>query len=106
MAARLSALLLLFVITVTLPVGSPVDVLIRPDDVVHDDASPLTATLLDKVFRSAEFLYTLGLPSGTTLLALVPSHHNHALKEPIGIHLEPDHVVLFERGSDAASKPV
>jgi iron(III) transport system ATP-binding protein len=82
--------------TVTLPVGSPVDVLIRPDDVVHDDASPLTATVLDKVFRGAEFLYTLGLPSGTTLLALVPSHHNHALKEPIGIRLEPDHLVLFE----------
>ena len=73
---------------------------------MHDDASPLTATVLDKVFRGAEFLYTLGLPSGTTLLALVPSHHNHALKEPIGIRLEPDHLVLFERGPDAASKPV
>jgi hypothetical protein len=49
-------------------------------------------------FCGAEFLYTLGgLPSGTTLLALVPSHHNHALKEPIGIRLEPAHLVLFER---------
>ncbi|HZC03420.1 MAG TPA: TOBE domain-containing protein, partial [Gammaproteobacteria bacterium] len=48
-------------------------------------------------FRGAEFLYTLGPPSGTTLLALVPSHHNHALKEPIGIRLEPGHLVLFER---------
>ncbi len=82
---------------VDLPQGCPVDVLIRPDDVVHDDASPLTAAVLDKVFRGAEFLYTLGLPSGAKLLALVPSHHNHEINEQIGIRLEPDHLVLFKR---------
>jgi iron(III) transport system ATP-binding protein len=82
---------------VDFPQGCPVDVLIRPDDVVHDDASPLTATVLDKAFRGAEFLYTLGLPSGVRLLALVPSHHNHATNERIGIRLETDHLVLFKR---------
>ena len=38
-----------------------------------------------KAFRGAEFLYTLRLASGETVMALVPSHHNHAIGERIGI---------------------
>jgi iron(III) transport system ATP-binding protein len=72
-----------------------VDVLLRPDDVVHDDASPLQAVVVRKAFRGAEFLYTLRLDSGREVLALVPSHHDHAVGEPIGIRLEADHVVTF-----------
>ncbi len=77
--------------------GCAVDVLLRPDDVVHDDASPVTAEVLAKAFRGAEFLYTLRLASGATLLSLVPSHHNHAIGEHIGIRLEADHVVAYKR---------
>ena len=77
--------------------GCSVDVLLRPDDVIHDDASPLQAEVLRKAFRGAEFLYTLKLPSGREVLALVPSHHNHAIGEKIGIRLEVDHVVAFSR---------
>ncbi|MCW5604089.1 MAG: ABC transporter ATP-binding protein, partial [Burkholderiales bacterium] len=40
------------------PHGSVVDVLLRPDDILHDDASPLQAQVLHKAFRGAEFLYT------------------------------------------------
>jgi iron(III) transport system ATP-binding protein len=72
-----------------------VDVLLRPDDVVHDDASALQAVVVRKAFRGAEFLYTLKLASGREVLALVPSHHDHAVGEPIGIRLEADHVVTF-----------
>jgi len=72
-----------------------VDVLLRPDDIVHDDASPLQAVVLHKAFRGADILYTLGLPSGASALSLVPSHHNHAIGEKIGIRLEADHVVVF-----------
>jgi iron(III) transport system ATP-binding protein len=74
-----------------------VDVLLRADDVIHDDNSPLKAEVIRKAFRGAEFLYTLKLPSGQQLLALVPSHHDHALGEQIGIRLEADHVVTFPR---------
>ena len=73
------------------------DVLLRPDDVVHDDASPVTAQVVAKAFRGAEFLYTLQLASGKTVLSLVPSHHNHAIGERIGIRLEADHVVAYKR---------
>jgi iron(III) transport system ATP-binding protein len=74
-----------------------VDVLLRPDDILHDDASPLQAEVLHKAFRGAEFLYTLKLPLGSRILSLVPSHHNHAIGEKIGIRLELEHVVAFPR---------
>ena len=74
-----------------------VDVLLRPDDVVHDDASPMQALVVRKAFRGAEFLYTLCLPSGKEVLALVPSHHDHHVGESIGIRLEAEHVITFER---------
>jgi iron(III) transport system ATP-binding protein len=76
-----------------------VDVLLRPDDVIHDDASPVQAEVLRKAFRGADFLYALKLPSGQEVLALVPSHHNHAIGERIGVRLELDHVVAFTRTS-------
>ncbi|HEV7800032.1 MAG TPA: ABC transporter ATP-binding protein [Burkholderiales bacterium] len=79
--------------------GSEVDVLLRPDDILHDDSSPLQARVLHKAFRGAEFLYTLELPGGGRVLSLVPSHHNHAVGETIGIRLEIDHVVAFPRES-------
>jgi len=72
-----------------------VTVLLRPDDVIHDDSSPLQAEVVRKAFRGASFLYTLRLPSGAQLLALVPSHHNHAVGERIGIRFGADHVVTF-----------
>jgi len=79
------------------PAGTQVDVLLRPDDVLHDDASPLQAEVLHKAFRGAEFIYTLQIVSGERILSLVPSHHNHAIGEKIGIRLEVDHVVAFPR---------
>ena len=80
-----------------LPPGTAVDVLLRPDDILHDDSSPLQARVLHKAFRGAEFLYTLQLPGGGHVLSLVPSHHNHAIGEQIGIRLEIDHLVAFPR---------
>jgi len=82
------------------PQGTEVDVLLRPDDILHDDASPLQAQVLHKAFRGAQFLYTLQLPAGGRVMSLVPSHHNHAIGERIGIRLEIDHLVVFRR--DAA----
>jgi len=76
--------------------GCLTDILLRPDDVVHDDASSLKAEVTHKAFRGAEILYTLKLASGRKVLALVPSHHNHALGERIGIRLDVDHVVAFQ----------
>ncbi len=82
--------------------GCAVDVLLRPDDVVHDDASPTRAEVRHKAFRGADILYTLRLGSGAEVLSLVPSHHNHAIGELIGVRLEADHVIAFQPEGVAA----
>jgi iron(III) transport system ATP-binding protein len=75
------------------------DVLLRADDIVHDDAAPVKAQILRKAFRGSEFLYTLKLQSGESVMAHVPSHHDHALGEWIGIRAQVDHVVTFPRAA-------
>ena len=78
--------------------GCPADVLIRPDDIVHDDNSPLKAKVLNKRFRGANILYTLQLQSDEKVLALVSSHHNHSIGQKIGIQPQVDEIILFEGG--------
>ena len=75
------------------------DVLLRADDIVHDDASPVRALIERKAFRGSEFLLTLRLASGERVLAHVPSHHDHEVGEWIGIRAEVDHVVTFDRAA-------
>lgn len=79
------------------PLGERVDILLRPDDIVHDDASPMLAKVVHKAFQGADILYTLQLDSGDQVLSLVPSHHDHRLGSKIGIRLEIDHVIAFSR---------
>lgn len=81
------------------------DVLLRADDIIHDDDAPVKAQIMRKAFRGSEFLYTLRLASGHNLMTHVPSHHNHAVGEWIGIRAAVDHVVTFERGGGASSPP-
>jgi iron(III) transport system ATP-binding protein len=75
------------------------DVLLRADDIVHDDASPVKARIERKAFRGSEFLYTLRLETGEQVMAHVPSHHDHQLGEWIGIRAQVDHVVTFDRAA-------
>jgi iron(III) transport system ATP-binding protein len=78
-------------------VAGECEVLLRADDIVHDDDAPVKAQILRKAFRGSEFLYTLQLKTGETVLAHVPSHHDHKIGEWIGIRAEVDHVVTFNR---------
>jgi iron(III) transport system ATP-binding protein len=78
--------------------GTEVEVFLRPDDVVHDDASPLRLQVLRRQFRGSDFLYELALESGVKLLSLVPSHHDHAPGEFLGVRIETEHMVVFRRG--------
>ncbi len=80
--------------------GERVELLIRPDDVVHDDESDFKLRIVDKVFQGAEYLYTLALDDGTELLCLVQSHHDHDVGEMIGIRLFVDHLVAFPAVAD------
>lgn len=78
-------------------VNGACDVLLRADDIVHDDTAAVKAEIVRKAFRGSEFLYTLRLASGLTVMAHVPSHHDHTVGEWIGIRPQVDHVVTFAR---------
>ena len=77
--------------------GDPVYLLVRPDDVLRDDASARRATVVHRTFRGADFLYTLALDDVEEVLCLSPSHHDHPIGERIGIRMELEHLVVFDR---------
>ncbi len=78
-------------------VGTQIELLVRPDDILHDDTSPTRATVIAKDFRGADHLYTLRMPGSTRLLCLAPSHLNHAVGEEFGVRLKLDHLMIFEQ---------
>jgi iron(III) transport system ATP-binding protein len=75
--------------------GGQCDLLLRADDIVHDDDAPVKAQIVRKLFRGSEFLYSLRLATGEQLMTHVPSHHDHQVGEWIGIKIQMDHVVTF-----------
>ncbi len=78
------------------PNGTLIKVLVRPDDIIHDDDSQQTALVVGRVFRGANYLYRLQLDDGQTVLSLVASHHNHEIGSRIGILPILEHVVVFD----------
>ena len=77
--------------------GAPVDVLLRPDDLVIDDAGPRRARVVERVFRGARMLYTLELDNGQRLPCLAPSHHAHEEGTGVAVRLDLEHLVVFAR---------
>lgn len=76
-------------------VGTRVDILLRPDDILPDDDSPLSLTVVERAFKGAEILYTLQTDQGTRLLSLFPSHRNHALGENVRVRIDAEHLICF-----------
>ena len=72
-----------------------VRVLIRPDDIIHDDNSTMRAVIRKKQFRGPEFLYQLSLENGEKVYCFAPSHHDHRLGEAIGITVDVEHVIIY-----------
>ncbi|MAB97221.1 MAG: iron ABC transporter ATP-binding protein [Pseudomonadaceae bacterium] len=85
------------------PVGSAVDVLLRPDDIVYAPDSQLQARIIGKTFLGAATLYRLQMNTGSQLEAIFPSHADHQPGENVGIRVAADHLVAFPApGSIAA----
>lgn len=79
----------------TQSVGKQVDILIRPDDIVPDREGSICATIQEKAFKGAHILYTLKLNSGSHVLSLFPSHHDHAIGEKVRIRIDAEHLICF-----------
>ncbi len=73
------------------------EMLVRPDDIIHNDESKLKAVVIEKQFRGAEFLYKLLYNDEYPLLCYAPSHHNHKIGESIGIDVDIEHYVIFDK---------
>lgn len=77
------------------PIGSKVEVLLRPDDILPDPGSNMHATVVARAFKGAEILYSLHLETGATVLSLFPSHLDHEEGARVGIRVAADHLVAF-----------
>jgi iron(III) transport system ATP-binding protein len=82
------------------PPGTEVDVLVRPDDVVIDPDGPGVAVIEERLFRGANFLYTLELPDGTRLPSLKASHEHYSPGAKVNLRADFTHLVLFPRGKE------
>ena len=79
-----------------------VEILLRPDDILHDDSSQLTGEVVRKSFRGSHYVYSVILGNGQQYYCLADSHHNHRLGEQIGLKLNIEHIVLFRKGQQEA----
>ena len=77
--------------------GEDIDLLIRPDDILHDDDSQFTGEIVSKLFRGSHFLYRVRLASGKVVYCFASSHHDHAIGQSIGLTVNLDHLVLFPK---------
>lgn len=77
--------------------GAEVEVLIRPEDIVHDDHSECVATIEQKDYRGPNIMFSLRTSTDERILSLVPSHHNHNIGDMLGIRVEVEDLVLFPR---------
>ncbi len=79
---------------VNLPAGR-YRLLLRPEDVRHDDESLLKAQVTARTFCGPYLSYQLQLPDGQQLVCQLDSHHVHRCGEWIGIRPALRHWVLF-----------
>lgn len=75
--------------------GCRVNLLIRPEDILHDNHAPVKAEIIHKSFRGPNILYKLALPTQEPCLALISSHHNHTIGDSIGIVPDVEKLVVF-----------
>jgi len=75
--------------------GTPVELLIRPDDIQHCEESPLTGRIVSKWFRGSHYLYHVQLDNGEVLPCITACHHDHDVGEDLGISIELDHLVVL-----------
>ncbi|GAA5217299.1 ABC transporter ATP-binding protein [Corallincola platygyrae] len=83
-----------------LPLGISVDLLLRPDDLIHDEDSILRAKVIKRQFQGTSFQYEVEMANGQRLLCVASSHDPQRVGSEIGIRFELDHIICFERLRD------
>lgn len=78
------------------PQGTQVEILIRPDDVIHDESSSLIAKISGKIFAGTSTQYQLTLDSGSVIDALFPSHKDFKIDEKVSIRIDAEHLIAYQ----------
>jgi len=73
----------------------PIQVFIRPDDILHDDTSSIFGRIVGKRFRGTHFLYRVALTEGQEVVCFTDSHHDHDIGENLGLKLNVEHLLVF-----------
>lgn len=84
------------------PKDTPIEVLLRPEDIVLGDGDgdgvAIDAVVDSKVFSGSATLYRFKLPSGNCVESLLPSHHNYPLGANLQIKAQVKHLIAFRTG--------
>lgn len=89
-----------FAASAEIDTGQYFSLLVRPDDVKHDNESAIKARIKSRVFRGSHTLYTLELAHNTEgesqrLLCLTSSHHDLTVDDYFGISLQLENMIVF-----------
>ena len=81
---------------VSLPIGTPVEITLRPDDIRFEPQTDAECSVAARHFRGAMNIYELQLPSGQQLLAMDNHTSSIAPGTPVKVMIDPGHdLVVF-----------
>jgi len=75
--------------------GTPVEILIRPDDILFNENAAQNATIVAKTFAGTATHYLLELPSGARIEAAFPSHQNFNIGQRICFDIDTEHLIAY-----------
>lgn len=78
------------------PAGTSVEILLRPDDVLYDEHSNISAKIVSKTFAGTSTQYILELDRGARIEAALPSHQDFLVGGDFYIHLDTEHLIAFK----------
>ena len=76
--------------------GSTVEILVRPDDIIHDHASALMGEIVEISFRGSHYQYLTALENDERLLCIAESHHTHRTGDRVELLPKLEHLVVFD----------
>ncbi|MDB3856450.1 ABC transporter ATP-binding protein [Halieaceae bacterium] len=79
------------------PTDTPLEILLRPDDIVLSKDNGIDAIVEKRVFSGSATLYCFRLPTGSCVESLLPSHHNYQVGETVHIKANVEHLIAFSK---------
>ena len=76
--------------------GSSVEILVRPDDIVHDHDSELMGKIVEISFRGSHYQYMTLMENNERLLCIAESHHKHKVGDRVELAPKLEHLVVFD----------